>query len=252
MLDSGSRTLAWRSPQGITATSMIRCAPVASLTISVMPEKSICALAIRPSGARLRPISRAPNAAARIPADNPACPLNGADVYRALERHKVIVMACNIRIPLVIPGIMRAAKELVGAHAFVSRLTSSVSPDEMTLAAMTRHAIAGDRPGFDAALAGFVFDLDGCVWNGDVLNPGAAEVLARLHAKGRRLAFVSNNSRARCASSPRASTRSNAPCSAREKCPTLCSRAARFPASSFPCGSMARATLTAASQTRCR
>jgi len=47
-----------------------------------------------------------------------------------------------------------------------------------------------------ATLAGFVFDLDGCVWNGDVLNPGAAELLARLHASGRRLAFVSNNSRA--------------------------------------------------------
>jgi 4-nitrophenyl phosphatase len=47
-----------------------------------------------------------------------------------------------------------------------------------------------------AGLAGFVFDLDGCVWNGDVLNPGAAELLARLHAGGRRLAFLSNNSRA--------------------------------------------------------
>lgn len=31
-----------------------------------------------------------------------------------------------------------------------------MTPDEMTLAAMTRHAIAGDRPGFDDALAGFV------------------------------------------------------------------------------------------------
>jgi 4-nitrophenyl phosphatase len=47
-----------------------------------------------------------------------------------------------------------------------------------------------------ADLSGFVFDLDGCVWNGNALNPGAADVLARLHARGRRLAFVSNNSRA--------------------------------------------------------
>jgi HAD superfamily hydrolase (TIGR01450 family) len=46
-----------------------------------------------------------------------------------------------------------------------------------------------------AGLRGFVFDLDGCVWNGDVLNPGAADLLARLHATGRALAFVSNNSR---------------------------------------------------------
>lgn len=47
-----------------------------------------------------------------------------------------------------------------------------------------------------ARLRGFVFDLDGCVWNGTVLNPGAREVLAALHERGRRLAFISNNSRA--------------------------------------------------------
>jgi 4-nitrophenyl phosphatase len=47
-----------------------------------------------------------------------------------------------------------------------------------------------------ARLRGFVFDLDGCVWNGQVLNPGAREVLAALRAGGRRLAFISNNSRA--------------------------------------------------------
>ncbi len=47
-----------------------------------------------------------------------------------------------------------------------------------------------------AGLAGFVFDLDGCVWNGEVLNPGAGETLAALAATGRRLAFLSNNSRA--------------------------------------------------------
>jgi len=45
-------------------------------------------------------------------------------------------------------------------------------------------------------LAGFVFDLDGCVWNGLVLNPGAGEALAALHRAGRRLGFLSNNSRA--------------------------------------------------------
>lgn len=47
-----------------------------------------------------------------------------------------------------------------------------------------------------AGLRGFVFDLDGCVWNGNVLNPGAREVLTALHASGRGLAFISNNSRA--------------------------------------------------------
>jgi HAD superfamily hydrolase (TIGR01450 family) len=43
---------------------------------------------------------------------------------------------------------------------------------------------------------GFVFDLDGCVWNGDVLNPGARETLSALHRAHRALAFISNNSRA--------------------------------------------------------
>jgi fructose-bisphosphate aldolase, class II len=58
------------------------------------------------------------NAARRIPAGNPACPLNGRDVFLALSPHKVIVMACNIRIPAVIPGIMRAADELGAVVAF--------------------------------------------------------------------------------------------------------------------------------------
>jgi len=47
-----------------------------------------------------------------------------------------------------------------------------------------------------ATLRGFVFDLDGCVWTGNVLSPGARETLAALAAAGRRLAYVSNNSRA--------------------------------------------------------
>jgi HAD superfamily hydrolase (TIGR01450 family) len=47
-----------------------------------------------------------------------------------------------------------------------------------------------------AGLRWFVFDLDGCVWNGNVLNPGAADTLAALDAAGRGLAFISNNSRA--------------------------------------------------------
>lgn len=59
-----------------------------------------------------------PNAACRIPAGNPALPMNGRDVFKALSPHKVIVMACNIRIPSVLPGIMRAAKELGAVVAF--------------------------------------------------------------------------------------------------------------------------------------
>ena len=46
---------------------------------------------------------------------------------------------------------------------------------------------------------GFIFDLDGCVWNGNTLNPGAGETLARLAAGGRGVAFLTNNSRATAA-----------------------------------------------------
>lgn len=50
-----------------------------------------------------------------------------------------------------------------------------------------------------AALAGFVFDLDGCVWQGERLNPGAAETLRQLHEAGRGVAYLTNNSRATAA-----------------------------------------------------
>jgi HAD superfamily hydrolase (TIGR01450 family) len=43
---------------------------------------------------------------------------------------------------------------------------------------------------------GFVFDLDGCVWTGHILSPGAGDALAALRRAGRRLGFITNNSRA--------------------------------------------------------
>ena len=46
-------------------------------------------------------------------------------------------------------------------------------------------------------LRGFVFDLDGCVWQGERLNPGAADTLAALDRAGRGVAYLTNNSRAR-------------------------------------------------------
>src|SRR5262245_36511921 len=51
-------------------------------------------------------------------------------------------------------------------------------------------------PGSLTHLCGFVFDLDGCVWNGTALEPGAREALDALHASGRAIGFLSNNSRA--------------------------------------------------------
>ncbi len=40
--------------------------------------------------------------------------------------------------------------------------------------------------------AGFVFDLDGTIYLGDELVPGAAEVVARLRRMGKKVAFLSN------------------------------------------------------------
>jgi HAD superfamily hydrolase (TIGR01450 family) len=45
------------------------------------------------------------------------------------------------------------------------------------------------------ALRAFIFDLDGCVYTGRTLVPGVAELLAGLRASGRRLLFLTNNSR---------------------------------------------------------
>ena len=40
----------------------------------------------------------------------------------------------------------------------------------------------------------FILDLDGCVWVGEELTPGAAEAIAELRASGKRVAFATNNS----------------------------------------------------------
>ena len=55
--------------------------------------------------------------------------------------------------------------------------------------------MAGDdaAAGPDSLFQGYVFDLDGTVYLGDELLPGAARLLARLRELDRRVAFVSNN-----------------------------------------------------------
>lgn len=40
---------------------------------------------------------------------------------------------------------------------------------------------------------GYIFDLDGTIYLGELLLPGAAELLAALRAEGRKVAFLSNN-----------------------------------------------------------
>jgi HAD superfamily hydrolase (TIGR01450 family) len=50
-----------------------------------------------------------------------------------------------------------------------------------------------------SALRGFAFDLDGCIWAGPRLLPGARELVEALRVAGRRVVFVTNSSRERAA-----------------------------------------------------
>lgn len=51
---------------------------------------------------------------------------------------------------------------------------------------------AGPRPFAWERFRGFIFDLDGTVYLGEALVPGAQRVVARLRGLGRRLVFLSN------------------------------------------------------------
>jgi HAD superfamily hydrolase (TIGR01450 family) len=48
-----------------------------------------------------------------------------------------------------------------------------------------------------SALRGFAFDLDGCIWAGSTLLPGARELVEALRCDGRGVVFVTNSSRER-------------------------------------------------------
>lgn len=48
-----------------------------------------------------------------------------------------------------------------------------------------------------ADLRGFILDLDGCVWAGDELVPGAKGFIHQLRELGKQVAFLTNNSRER-------------------------------------------------------
>jgi 4-nitrophenyl phosphatase len=41
----------------------------------------------------------------------------------------------------------------------------------------------------------FLFDLDGCIYHGDVLAPGSKELMGRLLTEGKKICFITNNSR---------------------------------------------------------
>jgi glycerol-1-phosphatase len=48
-----------------------------------------------------------------------------------------------------------------------------------------------------ASFRGFAFDLDGCIWAGSTLLPGARDLVAMLRSAGRGVVFVTNSSRER-------------------------------------------------------
>ena len=48
-----------------------------------------------------------------------------------------------------------------------------------------------------SAIRGFAFDLDGCIWAGPTLLPGARDLVEALRAAGRGVVFVTNSSRER-------------------------------------------------------
>jgi len=51
--------------------------------------------------------------------------------------------------------------------------------------------------GLIGSLRGFAFDLDGCIWAGSTLLPGARDLVEALRAAGRGVVFVTNSSRER-------------------------------------------------------
>lgn len=61
---------------------------------------------------------RPPNVEKRLKGDKKTLLVNSKPVFQALIDEKVIVMACNIRVKHVVPGILRAAKELDTVVAF--------------------------------------------------------------------------------------------------------------------------------------
>ena len=61
---------------------------------------------------------RPDNAVRVLGAKSPILLMNGKDIFEAIYDEKIIIMACNARIPHAIPGIMRAAEELDAIVAF--------------------------------------------------------------------------------------------------------------------------------------
>ena len=54
----------------------------------------------------------------KLGSSSKVCLLNGKDIFRAIMNKEIIMMACNVRIKHVVPGIMKAAQELDAVLGF--------------------------------------------------------------------------------------------------------------------------------------
>jgi len=54
----------------------------------------------------------------KIGSNSKVCLLNGRDIFNTIRDQEIIMMACNVRIKHVVPGIMRAAQELDAVVGF--------------------------------------------------------------------------------------------------------------------------------------
>ncbi|KAI4311854.1 hypothetical protein MLD38_036717 [Melastoma candidum] len=69
--------------------------------------------------------------------------------------------------------------------------SSTATADSSTAKPLSRDNLGGLLDSVDA----FLFDCDGVIWRGDSLIDGVAETLSFLRSKGKKLVFVTNNSR---------------------------------------------------------
>lgn len=54
----------------------------------------------------------------KLGSSSKVCLLNGKDIFRTIQNKEIIMMACNVRIKHVVPGIMKAAQELDAVLGF--------------------------------------------------------------------------------------------------------------------------------------
>ena len=124
--------------------------------------------------------------------DRPARPSGAArELAAALARCSPIPLG---RRPWGRPGGSASRSTSAGRASPRARRGSTSRPSRNSAGRQTLSDVP--EPGSLAHLRGFVFDLDGCVWNGSILEPGAREALFALHRGGRAIGFLSNNSRA--------------------------------------------------------